>query len=175
MARRQAFFVAVSVLLAGIVHCDGSTSDPDVGGIVEAGADASEAGAGEGGEGGEGGGDGSSDACPAVVPRAGSACTTEGQSCSYCRTESGSAGMLGTFCDLEICKGGTWKLEPRTCPCPVDPPATGMPCYGNAIGCTCGYDGCGSSRRTFTCVIPGIPPASWIENGPAVSCNDSGM
>ena len=160
-------------LVVGIVHCGGrSSSDPEVGAVAEAGTDGGHVG--DRGEAGDGGDGGMGEACPATFAPAGSACTTEGKSCNYCHMESGSGSMLGTFCADEICKGGAWELVPRTCSCLASPP-TGQPCYGDTIGCRCGYDGCGASRRTFTCKLGGSPPAMWIEDMPAVACSDAGM
>jgi hypothetical protein len=116
--------------------------------------------------------------CPTVTnayeqPRT---CTTEGKQCTFCYTYPGSSSQMGTSCSDNVCTDGTWKALPRKCPpCPAAVPAGVQSCYGDSIGCRCGYDGCGASRRTFRCDVPGLPPAAWIEDKPAVPCDDAGM
>ena len=179
--RARAVSVIAVALVAGIVHCGGGTSlDPQPGTVADGGTDAT--GRGDVGD-ASASIDGSDDVdadeagngCPLELAPAGSACATEGKSCHYCHMEPGSASMLGFFCNDEVCDGGVWKIVRPTCACPTVPPTVHEFCYGTDIGCHCAYDGCGASRRTFTCAIPGIPPASWIEDMPPVPCTDAGM
>ncbi len=76
--------------------------------------------------------------CPAVEPKDGSACPSEGQSCTWKSVCGGT--------DTGVCKGGGWRLKIGTCPpptkCPPSMPAAGGACTVTTEKCLWS-NGCG--------------------------------
>jgi hypothetical protein len=121
--------------------------------------------AGTGGQAGHGGAGADAGACPAALPQASQACSTEGLSCAY-----------GKCCPTHaICSGGSWQIAITDCAvpgCPPTVPAQGASCTCVSTPVACHY-ACTADMKTTDATCVNDVWSTVTTTCPAVPCGQS--